>query len=84
MDEVYEIPANEWRYVELGLTQRPALVSATYEVDSGPRELRLALLRSEDLDKLRAGAPHSVMQVTQPAGAGRLLHHVREPGEYFS
>jgi hypothetical protein len=82
VDEVYEIPANEWRYVELGLTQRPALVSATYDVNSGPREIRLALLRAEDLEKLRAGAPHSVMQVTQPDGAGRLLHHVREPGEY--
>jgi hypothetical protein len=82
VDEVYEIPANEWRYVELGLTQRPALVSATYDVSAGPRELRLALLRNEDLEKLRAGSPHSVLQVTPAAGAGRLLYQVREPGGY--
>ena len=36
VDEVFQIPANEWRYVELGLRQRPAAVDADYEVRSGP------------------------------------------------
>jgi len=82
VDEVYQIPANEWRYVELGLTQQPALVTATYEVVSGPPELRLALLRSEEVEKLREGAPHSVMDVT-PAGArGRLHYQTPERGGY--
>jgi hypothetical protein len=82
VDEVYRIPAQEWRYVEVGLTQRPALVTATYEVTSGPPELRFALLRSEDLQKLREGAPHSVMDVTPVGSAGNLRHQVRERGEY--
>jgi len=83
VDEVFQIPANEWRYVpELGLTQQPALVAASYEVISGPAEVRLALLRGEDLEKLRAGAPHSVLDVTPAAGSGRFQHQVRERGEY--
>ena len=49
VDEVYQIPAKEWRFVELGLNQKPAKVWATYQVESGPREVRLALMRREDL-----------------------------------
>ena len=82
VDEVYQIPASEWRYVELGLNQQTAMVSARYQVTAGPPELRLALLRREDLEKLRAGAPHSVMDVTAEAARGALNYEVREPGEY--
>jgi hypothetical protein len=82
VDEVYQIPAKEWRYVELGLKQRPAVVLARYEVTEGPPELRLALLASENLEKLRAGAPHSVMAVTHEAASGSLNYQVREPGDY--
>lgn len=82
VDEVYQIPAKEWRYVDLGLTQQPALVTATYQVTAGPGELRLALLRREDLEKLREGAPHSIMHVTSTGAMGSLTHHVRERGEY--
>jgi|tagenome__1003787_1003787.scaffolds.fasta_scaffold20705324_1 hypothetical protein len=82
VDEVYQIPANEWRYVELGLNQKPAFVTATYEVISGQPSLRLALLTAADLDKLKAGAPHSVMDVTSEAARGILNHQVREPGDY--
>ena len=82
VDEVYQIPANEWRYVELGLNQQPAFVAAAYEVNSGPSAVRLALLAAPDLEKLKAGAPHSVMDVTEEAGRGVLNHQVREPGDY--
>jgi hypothetical protein len=82
VDEGYQIPANEWRYVELALKQQTALVSARYEVTAGPPEIRLALLRREDLEKLRAGAPHSVMEVTSEAARGALNYEVRDPGEY--
>jgi hypothetical protein len=82
VDEVYQIPANEWRYVELGLRQQPAFVAARYEVTVGPPALRLALLRSEDLEKLRAGTPHSVIDVTAEGSSGSLNHAVQEPGEY--
>lgn len=82
VDEVYQIPANEWRYVELGLNQRPAMVSAGYEVQEGSREVRLALMRREDLDRLREGVPQSVIDVTSKAPSGALVPHVRGPGDF--
>jgi hypothetical protein len=82
VDEVYQIPANEWRYVELGLNQRPALVSAGFEVESGSRQVRLALMRREDLDRLREGAPQSIIDLTAAAASGSLKPHVRGPGDF--
>jgi hypothetical protein len=81
-DEVYQIPSSEWRYVPLGLNQRPALVLAKYDVAAGSREIRLALLRHDDMEKLRAGAPHSVIEVTAAAPSGELNYPVREAGDY--
>jgi hypothetical protein len=82
VDEVYQIPASEWRYVPLALKQRPALVSARYEVAAGSQKIRLALLRGEDVEKLREGAPHSVMDVTDASAAGKLDYQIPEPGDY--
>ncbi|SPE37420.1 conserved hypothetical protein [Candidatus Sulfopaludibacter sp. SbA6] len=82
VDEVYQIPASEWRYVELGLNQRPALVSAEYEVQGGSREVRLALMRRDDLDRLREGVPQSVIDLTSAAASGSLKPHVRGPGDF--
>jgi len=81
-DEIYEIPASEWRYVELSLRQQPAMVLARYDVTAGPPKLRLALLQREDLEKLRAGAPHSVIDVTTEAAQGNLSYPVSERGDY--
>ena len=44
--------------------------------------MSLALLRRDDLEKLRAGAPHSVMEVTPDAVQGSLDYQVPEPGDY--
>lgn len=81
-DEIYQIPSSEWRYVELALKQQPATVTARYDVTAGPPKLRLALLQREDLEKLRAGAPHSVIDVTPEAAHGALEYSVRERGDY--
>jgi len=82
VDEVYQIPANEWRWIPVGLSQQPALVAASYEVLSGPPEVRLALLPKDDIEKLKEGAPHSVIAVSVPASGGRLHYQIRERGEY--
>jgi hypothetical protein len=82
-DEVYQIAARpQWRFVPISLKQRPALVEARFEVISGPQNVRLALLRSEDIEKLLAEAPHSVLDVTAEGGAGELSYPIREPGDY--
>jgi len=82
VDEVYRIPAGEWRYVEVGLRQRPAFVSADFEVQSGSRRVRLALMRREDLDRMRDDRPYGVLAATDPAASGRLRYAVRVTGDY--
>jgi len=83
VDEVYPIPADEWRYVPLELKQRPAQVEATYEVTGGAGQVRVALMRGADLDRLRQGLPHGVMALTEPGRTGALQCRVRPPGEYM-
>lgn len=82
VDEVYRIPPAEWRYVELDLKQQPALVSASYQVEAGSQQVRLALIRREDLERLRDGLPHGILAVTAPGPSGNLDYHVRRPGDY--
>ncbi len=82
VDQVYTIPADEWRYVELGIGQRPALVEAEYEVRAGADQVRLAVMRRDDLEHLREGLAHGVVEETAAGRAGKLECEVRPPGEY--
>ena len=91
VDEVFEIPANKWNYTPcerqignqfVSLKQKPAVVHAQFQVESGPKQVRLALLRSEDLERLRAELPHGVIDETPLGGSGALTPHVHEPGDY--
>lgn len=82
VDEVYQIPANEWRYVELGLNQKAAVVHAHFTVESGPSQVRLALMRREDVERLRVGLPHGLIEETGAGGSGNFVPHVRGPGDY--
>jgi hypothetical protein len=82
VDEVYQIPAGEWRYVELGLKQQPATVLADFRSMAGSHQIRVALMRREDLEHLRNGLAHGVIAVTPAADNGALIHHVGVPGEY--
>jgi hypothetical protein len=82
VDHVYTIPADEWRYVELGTGQRLAVVEAEYEVRAGSDQVRLAVMRREDLDHLREGLAHGVVEETAAGRAGKLECAVRPPGDY--
>ena len=82
VDEVYRIPANEWRYVELGLNQQPAQVLAEYTVRPETQQVRLALMRRDDEERLRAGVPHGVMASSSYAQSGALVYRVPAPGDY--
>jgi hypothetical protein len=53
VDEVYQIPPGEWKYVEVNLRQRPARVIAGFGVDNTPGKVRLALMTRADLERLR-------------------------------
>src|ERR1035437_4810177 len=59
VDEVYQIAPAEWKYVEVNLRQNPALVAASFDVQSGSEKVRLALMTRADLENLRADLPQS-------------------------
>ncbi|MGA2772319.1 MAG: hypothetical protein ABSG26_16010 [Bryobacteraceae bacterium] len=82
VDEVYQIPAGQWRYIEVSLKQQPALVSATFQVLTGSPPARIALMRRQDLERLRDGQPHGVMAVTPLASHGNLSYYVHWPDDY--
>jgi hypothetical protein len=82
VDEVYQIPANQWRYVDLTLKQQPALVSATFQVQTGSPQARIALMRGQDLERLRGGQPHGVLAVTPLASSGNLSYYASRPDDY--
>jgi hypothetical protein len=82
VNEVYQIPAGEWRYVELGLKMQPATVHASFRAIAGSRQVRVALMRQEDLEHLRSGLAHGVIAATPAGESGSLRHHAGVPGEY--
>jgi hypothetical protein len=81
-DEVYQIPATDWRYVELGLNQRTALVSARYTVLEGAPQVRVALLQKDELKQLKSGDGLAEFDSTPPGMMGELRRQTREPGSY--
>ena len=82
VDEVYHIPAAEWKYVEINLRQQPALVSAAYDVAGNTGKVRLALMTRADLEHFRNNLAHGVLVMTPPANSGLLNFRVREPADY--
>jgi hypothetical protein len=86
VDEIYQIPPAEWKYVEVNLRQNPALVTASFQVQSGAESrvgnVRLALMTRADLERLREDLPHGLLAVTAPGKSGALHFRVRQPGDY--
>jgi hypothetical protein len=81
VDQTYVIPANDWRFVDLGLRQRPALVRAEFEVQAGP-PVQLILMERADLELLNRGESHSALAATQVKSQGRLNVRTAKPGDY--
>ncbi|HUA63913.1 MAG TPA: hypothetical protein VML19_34515 [Verrucomicrobiae bacterium] len=80
--QVIEVPAHDWGQFEIALLQRPAFVDATFDVVSGPANVRMALLDRADFERLRNGDPHGMLEGTEIGAHGRLHYHVRRPGRY--
>jgi hypothetical protein len=55
LDEVFQVPPAEWRYVPLTLKQPPVTVNYEFHVISGGGPVRVVLVNQEGLDALRHG-----------------------------
>src|SRR5215472_10937578 len=78
VNEDYQIAPADWQWVPIGLKQRAGMLVANFQVHSGSGQVRLVLMRREDIDDM----PHGALAETTPARAGSLGHYLREPGEY--
>ncbi len=81
VDQTFEIPANDWRFVDLGLRQRSALVRASFVVESGP-PVQLLLMEQADVERLNRGETHGIVLATPVGPAGRLSVHPGNPSDY--
>lgn len=55
LDEVFHVPAGEWRYVPVILKQPPVTVDGDFRVISGNGAVRVVLVNRDGLDTLRGG-----------------------------
>ncbi len=81
VDQTFLIPANDWRFVDLGLKRRAALVQAEFHVEKGP-PVQLTLMEHADLELLNRGEMHAMVAATPPGERGRLVVRTRKFGDY--
>jgi hypothetical protein len=74
----YQIAPADWQWVPIHLKQRPALLSAVYQVRSGSSDVRLLVMRREDLDDM----PHGSLAQTEEGRVGNVSHYLHDLGEY--
>src|SRR5216684_9305952 len=81
LDEVFHVPAGEWRYVPVILKQPPVTVDGDFRVISGNGAVRVVLVNRDGLDTLRGGdrEPLGSGAFTQQGQFSRL---VNLPDEY--
>jgi len=72
VDETFEIPAHDWRYVPRPVTQQPAMVDCVFQSDRPDARVRLVLLSHADLNAWRVGRDHQEVAAT-PAGPRGVL-----------
>ena len=81
-DEVLDIKANDWKFVEIAVRQHPLRLDCSYEALTAGKQVRMALLTQIDLERMRAEEPHGFLSVTEPHARGSLSFRIAQPGEY--
>lgn len=82
LDEVFNIPAAEWRYVPVVLNQLPVTLECQFRVVSGSAHVRAALANREGLERLRLSRSPEFLAATAFRAQGNFRYPVREPDEY--
>jgi hypothetical protein len=84
IDENFEIPANDWRYVPRPLTQQPAMVDCVFQSDRPDTQVRLVLVGETDLNLWRAGRDHQEIAATPAGSRGTLRIPVHDADTYVA
>ena len=78
VNEDYQIAPADWQWVPIGINQRPASLGANFQVESGSGQVRLLLMRREDIEDM----PHGSLAETPAARSGSLGQYLHELGAY--
>jgi hypothetical protein len=76
MDQRVTVPAGDWRFAQVAVGKRTALISADYTAESGGQQVRLALAPREDLEAWKE------LAATLPGAYGRLSYRAPRRGVY--
>jgi len=81
VNQTFLIPANDWRFTDLGIRDRPVLITAEFDVEAGP-PVQLILMERADLERLNRGETHAVVAATRTGPHGLLKVRTVRPGDY--
>jgi hypothetical protein len=84
VDETFEIPASDWRYVPHPLTQEPAMVACVFQCGRTDAQVRLVLVSHADLNAWRAGRDHDEIAATPAGPRGMLRTSVHDLDTYVA
>lgn len=79
VDERFDIPAAEWRYVDFALNQQTARVRCSFQTAPEGARVKVALLHLDQLADLRKG---ETLPDAIEAGSGAFEVHTTETGPY--
>jgi hypothetical protein len=82
LDETPTIRRGNWNWYPVSLLQNPATVEADYEVSSGSRQVRLALMTHAEMERRHGKASFDELAGTPPGARGSLIFRVPRPDEY--
>ncbi len=82
VNESFEIPANDWRYVPRPVNLDPALVDCDFQSGPGAR-VRVTLLSRADLDARRAGREYEEIAASPIGSHGILRVAVHEANTFL-
>jgi hypothetical protein len=82
LDETPTIAAGKWNYYAVNLRQRPARITAKFEVLSADGEVNHALQTHGDAERLFHDTPHGVLVSTGATRKGTLSFPVPRPDDY--
>src|SRR5262245_932168 len=81
-DDVIAIRPHQWREADLDLRERPGRLSVRFDNAADGNQIKVSLIRREDLSRLWKGQPLEVLAELNPAASGHLNYQVPAPGEY--
>jgi hypothetical protein len=86
-EDHYRIGAGDWQMIFVPLRQRPATVSASYSVQTGSEQVRIALVSQEDFERVQNDPGRLqddlLLAVTPRGKSGSFTHRVGHRDDYL-